>query len=190
MAKTKVEQRSISVSTEYGHFHADRDAIYAAIGCDLSVERKSLNGIEVTVQYEKVGFWPNEKLRVACVRLSFRSDIQGCAIGRRVNVKDGTLNLSQIDQKIAELVALTAADEERSRIQLEEAYAKREARQKVESEAEAAGLSFKYWNVTPRPIVSWNLQADLTLAVDKHQGLSIEQAIQVQQLIASFAENG
>jgi hypothetical protein len=184
MAKPKVEQRSITVSTEYGHFHADRDAIYAAIGAEPEHYYAVKDGIKIECLHESKYSFGGE-YRISGVRLWYRVDRD---VVRKVNVKDGTLNLTQIDQKIAELVALKAADEERSRIQLADADAKREARQKVESEAEAAGLSFGYWNVTPRPIVSWSLQADLTLAVDKHQGLSIGQAIQVQQLIASFQE--
>jgi len=183
MAKPKVEQRSITVSTEYGDYQPG-PAIYAAIGAEPEHYYAVKDGIRIDCQIESKYNWGGQ-FRVSGVKLWYRVDRD---VVRKVNVKDGTLNLTQIDQKIAELVALKAADEERSRIQLADADAKREARQKAQSEAEAAGLSFGYWNVTPRPIASWTLQADLSLAVDKHQGLSIEQAIQVQQLIESFEE--
>ena len=61
------------------------------------------------------------------------------------------------------------------------------ARQEAQAEAEAAGLAFAYWT-TPRPIVSWTLQADLFLAVDRHIDLTLEQAIKVQQLFESFEQ--
>jgi hypothetical protein len=184
MAKPKVEQRSITVSTEYGDYHTDRDAIYAAIGAEPWSYYASKDGVKVECVIEGKYSWSHEH-RVCGVKLWYRVDRD---VIRKVMVKNGTLNLTQIDQKIAELVALKAADEERSRIQKASVDREVKARQAAAVEAQAAGLSFGYWNVTPRPIVSWNLQADLTLAVDKHQGLSIGQAIQVQQLIASFGE--
>ena len=188
MAKTKAGQRLLPVSTEYvAYDKLDRDAIYAAIGCSLEFEQKTVDGVAVNCLHEKVGFWPREKFRLKCVDFWVHGG-KGYRIHRKVMVKDGILNLTEVDRKIAELAQLKAADEERSRIQQAERDRATAEKQAFKSEAEAAGLSFGYYGLEPRPIVAWVLQDDLTLAVDKHSGLSIGQAIAVQKLIESFQE--
>jgi hypothetical protein len=183
MAKPKVEQRSITVSTEYGDYHTDRDAIYAAIGAEPESYYAVKDGIKIDCQLESKYKWDNE-YRVFRVKLWYCVD---CDVVRKVSIKDGTLNLTQIEQKIAELVKLKAADEERSAILKASVDRSTKARQEAQAEAEAAGLAFAYWT-TPRPIVSWILQADLALAVDRHMNLTLEQAIKVQQLFESFEQ--
>lgn len=185
MAKPKAEQRLIAVSTEYvAYDKLDRDAIYAAIGCTAESYYSVKDGIKVEVLGQEKYRWAKDYI-IFGVKLSYR--VEGREVHRKVNVKNGHIDLSEVDRKIAELVALKAADEERSRIQKAKHDRATAAKQAAKSEAEAAGLCFQYYGLEQRPIVSWILQDDLMLAVDKHQGLSLAQAVQVQKLIESFS---
>jgi hypothetical protein len=188
MAKTKAEQRQIAVSTEYVAYEKlDRDAIYAAMECEPKSYYFVKDGVRIDVLAESK-YRHSREVRLSGVKLSYRVD--GREVHRKINVKDGHIDLAQVDRKIAELVALKAADEERSSIQKAEHDRATTEKQALKAEAEAAGLALGYYGVEPRPIVSWILQDDLKLAVDKHLGLSIGQAVQVQKLIESFSREG
>jgi hypothetical protein len=184
MAKPKAEQRLMTVSTEYigsGLKQAEQE-IYSEIGGEDDWGWK-VNGVLVEVLKKH---FMHGSAKILGVKLSTGQPHSILHRTRKVMVKDGHLDLAQVDRKIAELVALKAADEERSGIQKAERDRATAAKQAAKSEAEAAGLSFQYYGLGQRPIVSWILQDDLGLAVAMHWGLLIEQAVQVQKLIESF----
>ena len=186
MAKTKAEQRLHPVSTEYvAYDKLDRDAVYAAIGCEESDSySRDIQGIVVEILRECEYRWRNDS-RIIGVKLSYRVGRDREVI-RKVNVKDGTLSLSEIDRKIAELVQLKATDEERSRIQQAERDRATAKKQALKSEAEAEGLRFEWM---PGASCRWGVvNSPLGLRLEAHSELSIEQAIEVQKLIESFQE--
>jgi hypothetical protein len=191
MAKPKAEQRLIAVSTKHRmSVEDDRYAIYAALRCEYpDLYAGKVRGLDFDVFVDCAPGMTTVQ-RVSGFELSFWSNTRRRDVTRKINVKNGHLDLAQVDRKIAELVALKAADEERSGVRQTEHDRATAAKQAAKAEAEAAGLCFGYYGLEQRPIVSWVLQDDRKFAVDKHSGLSLVQAVQVQKLIKSFREDG